>query len=136
MKWCSILHDFETDRQEETLVQLEKYMDNSNVGMDASKYIQMCEMLGDEVDFKKIPIEYEDFPTYVHHGITIFNALPDNYLAGMTTMYIGKDLAVLPVLYDLYDIDRCDQLLIFEVVQHLDAKARKQAIRDAKKANK
>jgi hypothetical protein len=72
----------------------------------------------------------------VHVALDIFNALPDLYSGGMSPMYTGKDLSALNVLYDLFEVNAADRMLIFRVIQEVDARARKQAIDQAKKAAK
>ena len=133
---CSVSTDFETNRQEATLDYLAKYFDNSSRGIDTTRYLQMCETMGDIPDPNKIPPEYSDFPTYVHDAIEIFNALPDTYSGGMSTVYVGKDLASLPVLFDIYLINQGMKMKVFEVIRFLDNRARKQAVKEAEKAAK
>lgn len=133
---CSVSTDFETSRQEHTLEYLAKYFDNSATGMTTSKYLQMCEMMGDTPDPRKLPPEYMDFPGYVHDSIDIFNALPDTYSGGMSTVYVGKDLSSLSVLFDLFLVAQDYRMKVFRVIQFLDNRARKQAIKEANKARK
>ncbi len=105
--------------------------------MTTDKYIQMCEEFGDPIDEDAIPPSYEDFPSYVHYGILIFNALPDIYTSTMeTVLFTGKDYSSLPILFELYRISQDDRLLIFEIIQFLDSRARKQALDRAKKPKK
>jgi hypothetical protein len=101
--------------------------------MTKEKYLAMCEALGDTPDYEKMPPDYEDFPSYVHVGIEIFNSLPDNYTGGMQPIYCGKDLSALQVLLELYDVDKDDRMKVLDVIRYLDSKARKQAIREASK---
>lgn len=108
-------------------------MDNAAVGMTQEKYIQVCEAMGTEVDMDKMPPDYHDFPSYIHTALNVFNALPDNFSGGMHPIYVGKDLASLSQLFELFEVDKPDRLMVFEVIQFLDGRARKQAIREAKK---
>ena len=134
---CSTSNDFETDRKERTLVELKKYFDNAASGINVEQYLLMCEQLGDEPDPDKIPPDYDSFPSYVHTGMEIFNALTDTYTGGMQPVYSGKNLSALPVLFDLYLIDdKEDRMDIFDIVRFLDNRARKQAMDEAKKAAK
>jgi len=44
-----------------------------------------------------------DFPSEVQDSIFIFDQLPDK-VDGMAGVYLGKDLACLSVLYDIYEV--------------------------------
>jgi len=127
---------FETNRRTETLEYLKKFLDNSKVGMTKEKYLSMCIQMGDEPDWDKCPPEYSDFPSYIHAAIDIFNSLPDTYSGGMEPLYIGKNIGPFSELCSLFDIDKEDRLMVFEVIQFLDKHAREQAIRAAKKKSK
>lgn len=133
---CSVSIDFEQDRQEATLDYLGRYFDNASKGISTEKYLEMCATYGDEPDPSKIPPDYSSFPVYVHVAMEIFNALPDTYSGGMSPMYTGKDISSLPVLFDLYLVDKHMQMKTFEVIRFLDNRARKQAIKEAEKAAK
>lgn len=105
--------------------------------MTSEVYLRMCEEFGDPVDWEKIPPDYMDFPSYVHSAINIFNSLPDNYTSTMEKIiYTGKDYASLPVLFELYQTPQDDKLLIFDVIQFLDSRARKKALQEANKKSK
>ena len=64
----------------------------------------MCELMGDPVDEEKMPVDYEDFPDYVHVAYEIFGRLPD-IRSGMDAIFTGKDLTALPLFFDIYQID-------------------------------
>ena len=134
MNRCSVCTDFETDRAEATLDYLKKYLDNAKVGITADTYIMMEEQLGGEIDPDKIPPSFEDFPSYVHQGIEIFNALPDTYSGGMSSMYVGKNYSSLEVLFSLYLIEGEDRFTVFEIIRFLDGRAREASYKEAKKS--
>tara|TARA_B110000908_G_scaffold169268_1_gene226038 strand:- start:1366 stop:1728 length:363 start_codon:yes stop_codon:yes gene_type:complete len=115
---------------------LGRYFDNAQVGMDAEKYLTMCATFGDTPDPEKMPPEYSSFPSYVHVAMEIFNALPDLFSGGMSPIYTGKAISSLPVLYDLYMVDNHMKMKTFNVIRFLDSRARKQAVKEAEKANK
>lgn len=115
---------------------LDKFLLNAQIGVTRESYISMCEQLGDEVDPNKIPPRYSDFPTYVHQAYDIFNSMSDTYAPGMSPIYIGKDYSALPVFYDLFGVLKEYKMDVFEVIQYLDAKARQQAVSEAKRASK
>lgn len=111
-------------------------MDNGNVGMTYERYIDTNLQMGLAVDFDKAPPRYEDFPSYVHTAIDIYNLLPDTYSGGMESIYSGKNLASLQVLLDIKLVDREDYQYILDVLTFLDDRARRKAISDAEKRNK
>lgn len=104
--------------------------------MTQEKYIQMCNTMGDEIDPAKLPPEYSSFPNYVHLAIDVFNCLPDRFSGGMSSVYSGKDLASLDILYNLFMVSEHQKLLVFGVITFLDGRARDRALKEAKKASK
>jgi hypothetical protein len=131
---CLAYTDFETDRKEATLDYLKQFLDNAKVGVTAETYIRMEEQLGGEIDPDKIPPSFEDFPLYVHQGVEIFNALPDTYSGGMSSMYVGKNYSSLEIFFSLYLIEGADRLSVFEVIKFLDGRARDASYKEAKKS--
>ena len=51
-----------------------------------------------------IPVDFEDFPTNIQELFSITNMLTDNW-DGMSGSYMGKDLTLIPYLFDLYDVE-------------------------------
>lgn len=96
----------------------------------------MCEALGKEVDYSRMPPAYHEFPWYVKDAIEIFNQLPDTYTSGMTPIYIGKDISGLEILMNLYTVDSDYRLLTFKVISFLDGRAKEQSLRVAKQQQK
>lgn len=104
--------------------------------MTKDKYLETCRLLNEDIDFDKMPPDIEDFPTYVHQALDVFNCLPDTYSGGMEPIYSGKDYSALTGLLEVLQVDKEDMLRVFKVVHHLDGRARKQAINAAKKKGK
>jgi len=129
-----VWNDFEAERSESTLEYLKQYLDNAKVGMTAESYIRMEQELGEEPDFDKMPPSYEDFPLYVHTAFEIFNALPDTYSGGMSSIYSGKNYSSLDILFSLHLVESLARLEVFEVIQFLDGRAKDTAFKEAKKA--
>ena len=101
--------------------------------MTREKYIEMHQQLGDEVDWDKAPVELDDFPTYVHQAMEIFNCLPDTYSGGMEPIYSGKDLASFSMLAnEVFEVEKFQD--VFRVVSFLDYRAKEKAINAAKKS--
>lgn len=111
-------------------------MDYAKIGMTKSKYLETCKLLNEEVDFEKMPPDLEDFPTYIHQALDVFNCLPDSYSGGMEPIYSGKDYSALSSILPIFNIDPEDTLRVFRAVHHLDTRARKQALNAAKKKAK
>jgi len=101
--------------------------------MTKEKYISMCKALGDEIKEEDLPPDLDDFPSYVHVSLDVFNCLPDTYSGGMEPIYSGKDIASITALYDIMQVDPSDKARILRVIQYLDTRARKKAINEAKK---
>jgi hypothetical protein len=101
--------------------------------MTKNKYISMCEALGDPIIESDMPPDIEDFPSYVHISLDIFNCLPDTYSGGMDPIYSGKDIGAMTSLFKIMEVDPKDYIRILKVVQYLDTRARKKAISEAKK---
>ena len=63
----------------------------------------MCAALHQEPDPAKVPIEFEEFPYSIQELFTIVNTLPDRW-DGMSGSYMGKDMSLIPYLFEVYDI--------------------------------
>lgn len=104
--------------------------------MTAERYIETCKQLGVPVDERKMPPHIEDFPTYVHAAMNLFNILPDTYSGGMEPIFSGKDFSALPTLFNIYNVEEEDYRYIMDVILILINYSRKKAVADAKKASK
>ena len=129
-----ISNDFEENRREFLFDTLDRFLSETHAKMTKATYLQMCEQLGEEPDPEKMPPDFTDFPYYVHRAFDLFNALPDTYSGGMDTIYVGKDFSAINSLFDIYNVE--DRRKVFEVILHLDSRARDKAIQDAKAAQK
>ena len=75
------------------------------------------------------PVDFDDFPGIVHTSFDIFNQLPDEYIPRMDAapFYSGKNLNILPLLYDLHFISEPNEkLLVLELLNILDIFAKKE----------
>lgn len=99
-----------------------------------ARYLKMCSMQGIEPNPKEMPIDLSDFPQIVREALDIFNRLPDRYTTtDYGPLYIGKDLATLPMFLDFAEItDKKDRKLSLDIVQHLDSKAVKRELNRVK----
>ena len=62
---------------------------NDEIGMNKDQYLRMIEQTGEEIDWKRIPPDIEDFPPMVHRAITIYNNLGDRVYSDVG--FTGKD---------------------------------------------
>ena len=106
------------------------------MGITKSKYLEICTQLNEEVDFEKMPPEFEDFPYGVQVAFDLYGKLSDRYLSGMSAMYIGKDLSTLPVLFEIYEVAKPDHKLVTDTILYIDNRARLKAQRRAEKEAK
>jgi len=131
-----VFTDFESDRSDATLDYLKSYLDNAKVGITPETYLRMEEQMGREPDYSNMPPDYDDFPTYVHLAIEIFNSLPDLYSGGMSSIYVGKNYSSLDVIYSMYLVEVGEKMEIFNVLKFLDSRAKTSAMKEAQKAAK
>lgn len=110
------------------------YLHNTEVHMTKDTYFEMCEALGSEPIDSEIPVEMEDFPHEVQQAFNLYFMLRDQWDT-MGGSYLGKDTSTLFQFFELYGIEKHDQLLIIDLVQHMDYTRRK-SINDRKPSNK
>lgn len=72
--------------------------------MTREKYLEMCRMIKQEPDPAQIPLDFNDFPPHIQELFAIVNMLPDNW-DGMSGSYMGKDLSLIPYLFNLYEVE-------------------------------
>lgn len=87
--------------------------------MDKQAYFEMCEMLGTEPLDEEIPLELDDFPELVQQALHIYSYLPDIW-EGMSGTFMGKDLSIIPLLFDAFSIDKEDVALILDFISTTD----------------
>ena len=93
--------------------------------MTKETYIEMCEMLGQEISENDMPVEYGDLPDECQTAILIYSSLRDEYQE-MSNTYLGKSLLGLLDLFNIYDIEHCDRKLILSFIEDLDVFRKKQ----------
>lgn len=123
------------NRKEQIAKSLNKYLDNAEQRMTKEAYIDMCNQLGDEVDWDNIPLDLDDFPDYVELAFQVFNLLSDTY-SGMDSIYTGKDLSSVQSVMEILEIEPEYRRDILEVISILDSRAIKKARKQAEAARK
>lgn len=92
--------------------------------MNKASYFEMCEALGTEPIEEEIPVEFSDFPILVQQVMGVYNYLPDNWDT-MGGNYIGKNLAIVFQLFEIFLIDNIEKPLSLELIQYIDIQRRK-----------
>jgi len=87
--------------------------------MTKDQYFEMCEVLGNEPVEEEIPVEPQDFEQEVQQAFDIYRMLSDNwdFMAGN---YLGKDYGIVFDLFNLYQIEQPEQLLLLELIRYID----------------
>ena len=105
-------------------------MQNNAVNMTKEQYLEMCEMLGSEPIDEEIPVEFEDMPLEVQESFRIYTTLQDNW-DYMNGNYIGKNLSGVSEIFAMYDIEKSDYKIVYEIIIQID-KIRAKQISDSK----
>jgi hypothetical protein len=64
----------------------------------------MCEALGTEPVKEEIPYEREDLSLDTQEVLNMYDKLPARW-EGMSGTYLGKDLLLLPLLFEEFDVE-------------------------------
>ena len=105
--------------------------------MSIEAYIEMCEVMGDDVDPKML-VGLEDFPTPILAAANIYNYLPDEYLSGMDgAIYLGKNVTGAVNLLNVYGVlDNEDIKLSLWALKAMNDRVRKKSFAKAKAKTK
>ena len=121
---------------------LDRYVKESTQNVDVSKYLALCEQLGQEPDPDKMPLEASAFPYEVQVAFFVFDLLPDKW-DGMSGMYLGKDWSSANFLIKTYNIEDVPIVVYFAklyenilVSQRSEELARKQKQQQQQARNK
>lgn len=87
--------------------------------MTKESYFEMCEMLGQEPLEEEIPVDPSDFPVLVQQMLTIYGLLEDRW-DSMGGGYLGKNYSTVFDFFKLYEIEESEQILVLELLQHVD----------------
>lgn len=119
--WCNQRYKFFQqellDSEAETL---RNYIQNVNLGVDAQHYLEICEALGSEPDENEIPPNMDDLTYEAQMALNIYQYLQDTWVGGMGSAYIGKNLATLPMLFDLFDVQEGSRTYILQFILIID----------------
>jgi hypothetical protein len=103
--------------------------------MSTEAYIEMCEIMGDEVDPNML-VSLEDFPEPILAATEIYNYLPDMYISGMDgAIFLGKDITGSISLLNVKGVVDNDELeLALWALKTMNERVRKKSF--AKAANR
>ena len=68
------------------------------------EYLAVCEKLGKEPNYDKMPMDDGNFPYEVQLALLVHSVLPDRW-DGMSGSYLGKDWSALGTLLNVYNIE-------------------------------
>ena len=97
------------------------------------EYLVVCERLGKEPDYNKLPMSEGSFPYEVQLAFFIHSLLPDRW-DGMSGSYMGKDWSAIGTLLDIHNID--DKKTVVFFLKHVDICASNQINADMDKKRK
>lgn len=90
--------------------------------MNKDQYLRMIEQTGEEIDWKRIPPDIEDFPPMVHRAITIYNNLGDRVYSDVG--FTGKDYTNLKFMYESEGVDTLfEKEIIFDFLRFFEKEA-------------
>ncbi len=78
--------------------------------MTRELYLDMHKSMGTEPLEKDIPISLSDLPYLVQQSLQVYSLLPSDFDSN-SGLYLGKNLTILPFLFDLYDVEDKKQSL-------------------------
>ena len=98
--------------------------------MTAHQYLEMCEMLNEEVVPDNIPVDFQDFPLIVQCAFDVYNSLQDNW-DSINGTYHGKLKSGIKEVMSLLGIDEEDYREVFLFINLID-RVRSQQILEVK----
>ena len=90
----------------------------------------MCEQTGQEVDWEKCPLEWEDFPSPVLTAVNIYNSLGNRVYGDVG--FVGKDFTNFSFLLEQYNVEKHLKDFTFEIVMFMEGRQIEQSQRKLK----
>jgi hypothetical protein len=87
--------------------------------MSKERYLEMCEMMGNDPVDSEIPVEYEDFPLDVQQALSVYRMLKDEW-EGFNGLYLGKSFIGLTEVLDYMEVDTSDRKLTVQLIKLID----------------
>jgi len=79
----------------------------------------MCEMLNTTPVEEEIPLEREDLAVETQIVFDLYDKLPSRW-EGFSGQYMGKDLVLLPVLYNEFELDKSIRMYAWNIIPIID----------------
>ena len=79
----------------------------------------MCQMLGSEPDPDEVPYSREDLTFDTQQVFELYDLLPAKW-EGFSGHYMGKELMLLPTLFESFNIDKSVQLYSWKIIPIID----------------
>jgi hypothetical protein len=86
--------------------------------MTKEQYLMMCEETGQEIDWNKCPVEWEDFPAPVIDAVNIYQILGNRIYPEIG--FIGKDFTNFNFLLEQFNISELFTEFTFEIVTFME----------------
>lgn len=87
--------------------------------MTSQQYYEMCEMLGSEPLDEEIPVDRENLSIETQLVFYIYDKLPSKW-EGFSGQYMGKELALVPILCEEYDIEDSIRKYAWDIIPIID----------------
>ena len=101
--------------------------------MTKSQYLDMCEQTGQDIDWDKCPLEWEDFPEFILDYMNLYNSLGDRMYPDIG--YIGKDFTNFKFLREQYKVPKHQEEFLLEFVLFMEDRRIKESQRAIKEAH-
>ena len=108
---------FNESHKEEIVQTLQKFLKDLDSPIDKEKYLKIQAELGQEPDFSRIPLGFEDIPQEAQVALNIYNTLGNRIYPDVG--FTGKDYTNLPILIDIYEI--YNKKLLLELLTVIEA---------------
>lgn len=105
---------------DEEIKKIEKYVKEARSGLTKEQYFEMCRMLKSTPKEDEIPISREDLSFETQEIFFIYDKLPNKW-EGFSGSYLGKELLLLPTLYEEYDYDSSLRRYGWEIIPIIDS---------------
>lgn len=108
---------FNESHKEEIVQTLQKFLKDLDSPIDKEKYLKIQAELGQEPDFSRMPLGFEDIPQEAQVALNIYNTLGNRIYPDVG--FTGKDYTNLPILIDIYEI--YNKKLLLELLTVIEA---------------
>lgn len=97
---------------------LTAFFNNLDSKITSDKYLDICEQLGEEPDYSKLPVDWSDLPYQVQEAINLYSKLGDKIVPDIG--FLGKDYSNIETLFNIYEIE--NRSLVMDILLWMDAR--------------